>query len=267
MDSDGTVGEYNSLVLDDEEHPHISYFDESNSALKYAYWTGAAWAKEILDNDGYTGAYGSLALNEEDDPLVAYRGDNRLRYYTPYGQDAAINISGASYSITLARNLIHDNHRALAVSERSTGEVALSTFADNQAEAIIVSGEQAWLDVENSILADNAVGLRATGGGLIRNDYNLLHNTSDLDGVTAGENTLFADPAFSSDYHLSASSPAVDAADPLAPVSAGGGTRADMGYKELIASPLMLHFGSEIASTVTGNSGVERVEVGVVFDV
>ena len=43
-----------------------------------------------------------------------------------------------------------------------------------------------------------------------------------------------------------------------------GGLRADLGYKELIASPIVLLFGPQIDSTVTGNAGVAQVELGVV---
>ncbi|HEX9028210.1 MAG TPA: hypothetical protein VF823_03470, partial [Anaerolineales bacterium] len=129
------------------------------------------------------------------------------------------------------------------------------------------SGTSTWVDVGNNILDSNAIGLQASSGALVRNGYNLLHNTSDLSGVSAGEGTLTSAPAFatSSYYVPSAASPAIDAADPLAAVPPAGGLRADLGYKELIASPVTLFFGPRIKSTVSlGNSGVAKVEVGIV---
>ena len=65
---------------------------------------------------------------------------------------------------------------------------------------------------------------RAASGGLIRNDYNLLDNTTDVDGVTAGSHSVSDDPAFNTTgyYVPASSSPAIDAADPLAEVPVAG---------------------------------------------
>ena len=42
-DSYGNVGEYSSLALDIDGYPHISYYDNSNDDLKYAYKDSLGW--------------------------------------------------------------------------------------------------------------------------------------------------------------------------------------------------------------------------------
>jgi hypothetical protein len=65
-------------------------------------------------------------------------------------------------------------------------------------------------------------------------------------------------------YRLSETSPALDAAEEQADVPDGGGARADLGYSELLATPVTLILGEEDLSTVMGNSGVASVQYGFV---
>lgn len=79
------LGAYTSLALDGDDYPHISYFDNGNSALKYAYKDGSGWHKQTLDNDGEVGRYTSLALDESGYPHISYHdtgnGDLKYAYY------------------------------------------------------------------------------------------------------------------------------------------------------------------------------------------
>jgi hypothetical protein len=179
---------------------------------------------------------------------------------------AGVDIKNWSSGISIARNVIVNNAgHGVSLAASSSAALEFDTIVSNIGAGVHASGAGTWADVRNSILDSNALGLQATSSGLIRNDYNLLHNTTDLDGVTAGPNTIYGAPAFAGTGHYvpTAASPAIDAADPLAEVPPAGGVRADLGYKELVASPLNLLFGPQIESTVTGNSGVAKVEVGV----
>jgi parallel beta-helix repeat protein len=180
---------------------------------------------------------------------------------------AGVELKGASNGITIERNVMLGNAtHGVSLEGSSSAEVLFNTIVNNGGAGVYATGSGSWARVKNNILDGNTYGLSAVTGGLVRNDYNLLHNTTNLEGVTAGAGTLEGDPAFASAGHYvpSAASPALDAADPWAQVPLAGGLRADLGYKELIACPLTLVLGPQIDSTVTGNAGVAQVEVGIV---
>jgi len=67
-DSEGDVGKYASLALDNEGNPHISYYAESDlgEALKYARLDPdheGEWLIEIIDQGEEVGMYSSIALD------------------------------------------------------------------------------------------------------------------------------------------------------------------------------------------------------------
>src|SRR3989338_10143918 len=57
IDSDGSVGNYNDLAFNGSNQPIISYYDTTNTALKYAVYDGAAWSSETVDNTASVGTY------------------------------------------------------------------------------------------------------------------------------------------------------------------------------------------------------------------
>jgi hypothetical protein len=87
VDSVGDVGKHTSLALDGNRKPHISYFDDTKNALKYAWLSGTTWFSQTVDNIGeppYDRGRSSLELDQSDVPYVSYydatNGDLRLAF-------------------------------------------------------------------------------------------------------------------------------------------------------------------------------------------
>jgi len=74
VDSAGKVGEYNSIDIDSNGNPHISYFDDTNNALKYAKFDGNNWLTSDIQNETY-GVFGegtSIKIDSIDNIHLAY---------------------------------------------------------------------------------------------------------------------------------------------------------------------------------------------------
>ncbi|WP_062400647.1 hypothetical protein [Methanogenium cariaci] len=65
---------YTSLALDSSGYPpHISYFDNTNHDLKYAFLNGTGWTTTVVDSDGDVGGIvSSLALDLKGFPHISY---------------------------------------------------------------------------------------------------------------------------------------------------------------------------------------------------
>ena len=69
-------GNWSDLALDSMDRPHISYHDDSDGLLMYAYWNGTAWQKTMVDDCGGTGYCGkstSIAIDRNNKPHISYR--------------------------------------------------------------------------------------------------------------------------------------------------------------------------------------------------
>ena len=76
VDDSGDVGAYASLALNVEDRPYISYFDDTNNALKVASHDGTGWQIESLDSSYVSACQTSLALDGAGRPHISYCGLN-----------------------------------------------------------------------------------------------------------------------------------------------------------------------------------------------
>lgn len=84
IDDSGQVGQYCSLGIDGNGFYHISYYDESNRDLKYAYFDGSEWSTQIVDWAGDVGMWSNLVIDAATNipHILYYDSTNRQWKYT-----------------------------------------------------------------------------------------------------------------------------------------------------------------------------------------
>ena len=82
IDSGNWLGWYPSMVIDSNDHPHISHYEIINKDLKYTYYDGNQWNTETVDSDGDVGFGSCLALDSNDRPHISYHDETNgnLKY-------------------------------------------------------------------------------------------------------------------------------------------------------------------------------------------
>jgi hypothetical protein len=99
VDTLGNVGQFTSLALDASGYPHVSYFDASATALKYAYKDISGWHLEVADNSGDVGRHTGLALDPSGVPHVSYSDVTAFVYDLKYA-----NRIGAVWNTEIAED-------------------------------------------------------------------------------------------------------------------------------------------------------------------
>ncbi len=98
-----------AIALDGGGRPHVSYYDRTNKALKYAKFDGVAWSTYTVDSYGDAGAGSALALDGSGSVHIVYRaaetGDLRAAHWTGAGVPAPMggNARGGAQAPDLMR--------------------------------------------------------------------------------------------------------------------------------------------------------------------
>ncbi|MBN2111463.1 FG-GAP repeat protein [Candidatus Woesearchaeota archaeon] len=71
VDNSASVGKHTSIAVDSNNNPHISYYDETNTSLKQAYYNGSSWITETVDT-GNVGEYTSIAVDKYNNIYISY---------------------------------------------------------------------------------------------------------------------------------------------------------------------------------------------------
>src|SRR5512135_3762845 len=80
----GGVGLYTSIAVDSNNKVHISYYDATNHALKYATNASGDWASSIIDSAGDVGEFSSIAVDSNNHVHISYYDatNQELKYAT-----------------------------------------------------------------------------------------------------------------------------------------------------------------------------------------
>lgn len=85
VDSSDVVGQCLSLAVDSNNYVHISYYDQTNQALKYATNASGSWATEFVDDSSdNVGLHSSIAIDSNNKAHISYfdTANTNLKYAT-----------------------------------------------------------------------------------------------------------------------------------------------------------------------------------------
>ena len=137
-----------SIDVDNNNRPHISYYDESNFVLKYTYYDGNQWNIETVDNEPGVGRYTSISLDSQDHVHITYIDDNgeNLKYAYFNGQNWELETVNSVGSVGILPSSTVDAYDRPHISY-------VNADTDTLKYAVIPDSELPTLDADNSQLS------------------------------------------------------------------------------------------------------------------
>lgn len=83
----GVLGSVPVIAVDEENNPHIIFYETENQDLKYASYDGDSWQSETVDSKGNIGDGHDLAIDQDGNPHISYRDktNGSVKYATKIG--------------------------------------------------------------------------------------------------------------------------------------------------------------------------------------
>lgn len=193
---------------------------------------------------GFTITGGRLAPNGAGISILNASPIIENNYLTDNAGDTAV-IYVRNSSPSLRRNLIVGNQTgisAIGFFSGPGGELVNNTIANNTGDGVRISPTMGVNIINNIVAFNSGYGIRSTGG--INSSCTISYNDFFADSLgtyfavipTFGD--IFDNPLFVGgtpfNYHLTSTSPCIDAGDPSFPVPPGGGTIVDIGTFEFV---------------------------------
>lgn len=130
VDTSGDVGQLASLAVDTSGNRHISYHDNDNEGLKYAYGPAGtgdiSWQIYKVDSSGDTGQFASLALDTGGNRHIAYTNAETPDLKYAYGPAGNSDISWQIYNIN--SNIDNAYFLSLAVDNSGNRHISYLDF-------------------------------------------------------------------------------------------------------------------------------------------
>ncbi len=145
---DEDVGLYSSIGLDQNNNPVISYYDVTNTRLKFASWNAREnkWNIEVIDDNGDVGAYSSLVVADDGAIWVSYydRGGGNLKL--------AMRVKDLwqVYTIDSGGPADYDVGRFTSIGIAPDGRIGISYFDGTNGDLMYASWDRSSLDSEGN---------------------------------------------------------------------------------------------------------------------
>jgi PKD repeat protein len=139
VDASGETGFDNSIRLDSQDHPYVSYYNRTTRDLRLAHYNGISWTLQVVDSVGDVGSYTSLALDAAGRPHIAYHdGTNTSLKYARF--------DGTSWSITTVDNsALVGRYASLALDAAGNPHIAYYDVTNgNLRYAYSANGGMSW---------------------------------------------------------------------------------------------------------------------------